>query len=119
MKARLIGVLLAAVACSDTTTTPVIVTPGPNQVFMQGSAFVPATRTVTAGTTVQFVNMDGSVIHTATSSSVPAGAAPFTSGSLSGSGSFSVMLNTPGTYAYYCVFHGAPGTGMHGTIVVN
>ena len=119
MKLRLIGVLLVAVACSDKTVTmPVIVTPGPNQVFMQGSAFVPATRTVTAGTTVQFVNMDG-VTHTATSSSVPAGASAFSSGNLSTNGTFSVMLNTPGTYAYYCVFHGAPGTGMHATIVVN
>jgi plastocyanin len=119
MKMRFLSVLLVAAACSSgSSDTTAVVTPGPNQVFMQGSAFNPATRTVTAGTTVQFVNMDG-LTHTATSSSVPAGAAVFTSGSLNMNGTFSVNLTVPGTYAYYCVFHGTPGSGMRGTIIVN
>ena len=54
-----------------------------------------------------------------TSSAVPVGASAISSGNVAGSGTFSTTFNTPGTYAYYCVFHGSPGAGMHGTIVVN
>ena len=118
MKARLLGLILVAAACSSTSVTTPVVTPAANQVFMQGSAFTPATRTVTAGTTVQWVNMDGTT-HTVTSSAVPVGASAISSGNVAGSGTFSTTFNTPGTYAYYCVFHGSPGAGMHGTIVVN
>ena len=41
-------------------------------------------------------------------------------GSFKTSGTFSHQFNTPGTYAYYCRVHGAPGgAGMHGIVVVN
>jgi plastocyanin len=32
--------------------------------------------------------------------------------------SWSTTFDTPGTYGYYCVPHGAPGSGMFGVIVV-
>jgi plastocyanin len=32
--------------------------------------------------------------------------------------SYSYTFKKPGTYAYYCSFHGSPGKGQHGTIVV-
>jgi len=32
--------------------------------------------------------------------------------------SYSYTFKQPGTYAYYCSFHGSPGKGQHGTIVV-
>jgi plastocyanin len=32
--------------------------------------------------------------------------------------SYSYTFKKPGTYAYYCTFHGSPGGGQHGTIVV-
>jgi len=118
MRIRLFAMVVVAVACSDNSSTAPVTTPGANQVFMQGSAFNPATRTVAAGTTIEFVNKDG-LVHTATSSSVPAGASAFTTGSLSLNGTASVTLSIPGTYQYYCVFHGSPGSGMRGTIVVN
>jgi len=91
--------------------------PAANQVFMQGLAFVPATRTVSAGTTVQWVNQDGTT-HTVVKDSGPAGAPAFDSGNIGSGGSFSVRFDTPGTYEYHCVIHGTPGAGMHGTIVV-
>jgi len=89
--------------------------PGPNQVFMQNQAFNPATRTVSAGTTVQWVNQDG-FAHTVIYSSGPGSA--FNSGNINGGGTFTVTFNTAGTVQYYCQIHGSPGAGMHGTIVV-
>ena len=32
--------------------------------------------------------------------------------------SFSASFPTPGSYAFFCGVHGAPGTGMHGTLTV-
>lgn len=29
------------------------------------------------------------------------------------------VMNTTGTLAYLCSFHGAPGAGMHGSITLN
>jgi plastocyanin len=89
--------------------------PGPNQVFMQNTAFNPATRTVAVGTTVQWVNHDG-FDHTVIYSSGPGSA--FNSGSIPAGGTFSVTFNTAGTVQYYCMIHGSPGAGMHGAIVV-
>jgi plastocyanin len=115
-----LGAVLAGSACSSNSYGPSgggSGQPGANQVFMQGSAFNPTTRTVSAGTTVTWVNKDG-VAHTATSSSVPAGAATFSSGNVGANGQFQVTFATAGTYQYYCTIHGSPGAGMHGTIIV-
>jgi plastocyanin len=52
--------------------------------------------------------------HTATADN-----GEFDSGSLDKGGSFSFTFTKPGTYPYYCVFHGGPGgVGMASTIVV-
>jgi plastocyanin len=66
--------------------------------------------------------------HTATASTKgPDGKAVFDSGTLKKSGaSYSFTFTKPGTYAYYCVYHGGttatgknnPVTNMNGTIVV-
>lgn len=122
-RALFVGVLVAAAACADANTAPPNLpgggsTPAANQVFMQSSAFTPVTRNVAAGTNVQWVNQDG-VTHNVTSSAVPAGASAITSGSVAGSGTFSVTLTTPGTYQYFCSIHGTATTGMHATVVVN
>ena len=29
-----------------------------------------------------------------------------------------VTFDTTGTYGYFCIPHGSPGAGMHGTIIV-
>lgn len=88
--------------------------PGANQVFMQDIAFNPSTRTVSAGTTVTWVNQDNTQ-HTVTYSSGPGSS--FNSGPLSLGASYSRTFSTAGTYQYYCMFHGSPGAGMHGTVV--
>lgn len=115
-----LGAVLVGSACSSNSYGPGSggnAQPGANQVFMQSSAFNPVTRTVAVGTLVAWVNKDGTT-HTVTSSSVPAGAATFSSGNVGGSGQFQVTFATAGTYQYYCTIHGSPGAGMHGTIIV-
>ena len=91
--------------------------PGPNQVFLENIAFVPATLTVSVGTTVQWVNQDG-ITHTVTKDSGPAGGPAFNSGNLGGGASFSVRFDVAGTYQDHCTIHGSPGAGMHGTVIV-
>ena len=112
---RLIGAaaaLAAAVACSSSTGTS---GPGPDQVFMQNTAFNPATRTVAAGTTVTWMNQDG-FAHTVTYSS--GAGSSFASASIPAGGSFTHQFTVAGTVQYYCTIHGTPTTGMHATIVV-
>ncbi len=119
--ARVIGVAVVSVAvgCSSTPTygggggggggVPA------NQVWMQGTAFNPATRTVAVHTTVTWINQDP-IGHTVTKSSGPGAA--FDSGTLGQSAQFQVTFDSAGTYEYYCKIHGSPGAGMHGTVVV-
>lgn len=108
--------LALAAACSDSYNSSMGGgnPPGPTQVFMQGSAFTPVTRTVSTGATVTWQNQDG-IVHNVTSSSGPAA---FSSGSVGASGTFAQTFTVAGTYEYYCTIHGAPGSGMHGTVVV-
>ena len=76
--------------------------------------FDPASRTVSAGATVTWTWVNtGAISHSVESVGTPS----FTSSPiLSGSGqTYSVTFNTPGTYEYQCVVHGA---AMAGTIIV-
>src|SRR5262245_23643375 len=74
--------------------------------------FMPKDLVVPAGSTVTWINKDV-VAH-----SVTADDQAFNSGLFSSGGEFSLTFDTPGTFGYYCIPHGAPGTGMVGTIVV-
>jgi plastocyanin len=62
--------------------------------------YEPATISVPAGTAVEFSNED-STPHTATSKQSGA----FETGSIDTGKSAKVILEKPGTYAYYCAFH--------------
>jgi len=78
----------------------------------QDFAFSPPTINVTAGDTVQW-SFAGASQH-----NVTAVDGSFSSASMS-TGSFSHTFSAPGTYAYFCTFHGnAQGGGMSGTVVV-
>jgi plastocyanin len=82
-------------------------------VVMQNIAFNPKTIQVKAGTTITFVNRDAAK-HTVTSDT-----GKFKSGDIASGQSFSLKLDEPGTYPYYCEFHGDKGgVDMAGTIVV-
>jgi plastocyanin len=71
--------------------------------------FSPSNFTVKVGTTVTWVNHDGTT-HTVTSK----GSSLFDSGNLLTGGSFSYKFTQTGTYRYYCTIH----PWMTGTIVV-
>ncbi len=75
-------------------------------------AFVPTIVTVKAGTTVVWVN-DDPAKHTVTADDDS-----FDSGDQNLGNTFSHTFTEPGTYPYYCRFHGDIGVGMAGTIVV-
>jgi plastocyanin len=76
--------------------------------------FNPTSVTVSAGS-VTFRWATPSHGHTLTWDSGP-GTLPANTGTIT-SGTRTVTLQ-PGTYQYHCSIHGGPGTGMHGTIVV-
>ncbi len=75
--------------------------------------FEPKSLTVTAGTTVVWT-ATGALPHTVTSDT-----GQFGSGTLNTGNTFQFTFSQPGTYAYYCQFHGTSGgVGMSGTVVV-
>lgn len=82
-------------------------------VSMQDNVFVPANITVAPGETITFTN-DGNNPHTATSDD-----GAFDTGTVNAGGSGSISIASPGTYPYFCRFHGAAGgIGMAGVITV-
>jgi plastocyanin len=77
--------------------------------------FQPKTMTVAVGDTVVW-KVEGTMGHTVTSDTgvFDSGQDPLQEGD-----TFSFTFTQPGTYPYYCRFHGGPGgVGMSGTIVV-
>jgi plastocyanin len=87
---------------------------GGASVSVLDNLFSPASLQLAAGDTLTW-SFDGAAAHTVT-----ADGGAFDSGTLNQGDGFSMMFDTPGTYAYYCNFHGAPGgVGMSGTITVS
>jgi plastocyanin len=87
--------------------------PGPDEVWMQNTAFNPSTITVDAGTTITWTNKDN-MTHTATSGTPGNPDGIFNSGNMGQNATFSFTFNTAGTYSYYCMPHSST---MHGTVV--
>jgi plastocyanin len=75
--------------------------------------FKPDDIEITAGTKVTWTNK-GKILH----SIKPNSGNMFGTKALASGKKYSYTFKTPGTYAYYCTFHGGPGRGQHGTIVV-
>jgi plastocyanin len=75
--------------------------------------FNPKSISIDPGDSITFTN-DGNVAHTATADN-----GSFDTGSVGAGESKTITIKAPGTYPYYCKFHGGPGgVGMAGTIVV-
>ena len=85
---------------SSGTTAPA------GSISMLDNRYSPASRTVSAGTSVSWVNQ-GAVPHTVTGSN-------FDSGFLMPGDTYRRTFNNPGTYSYLCTIH----PGMAGTITV-
>jgi plastocyanin len=83
-------------------------------ITMKDFEFDPKTVTITVGSSVIFSNQ-GAKKHTATADDNA-----FDTGVIApGSSSQPIKFDKPGTFLYYCQFHGGPGeTAMAGTIVV-
>jgi plastocyanin len=90
--------------------------PAPNTVQVINNQFVPATITVAVNTTVTWNWAPTALTHNITPDN-PAGV-PSQPTITSGPFTYMHTFTTPGTYDYYCIVHGAPQTGMHGTVIV-
>jgi plastocyanin len=88
-------------------------TPAANEIFIQGVAFSPPSRTVSVGTTIKWTNKDG-VTHTVTSGTPGSPSGLFDSGNLGSNGVFSFTFSQVGIFKYYCKIH----SSMTGTITV-
>jgi plastocyanin len=89
------------------------------------TVFDPETVTINAGDTVSWSNptfvthsvtFDSSQAQTASNVVLPAGVAPFDSGSMEQDQTYTHQFTVKGTYKYVCKFHEA--MGMVGTVVV-
>lgn len=81
-------------------------------ILMQDDFFEPQLDTVTVGTTVSWDN-EGNNEHTSTSDDEL-----WDSGTVAPGLDTSHTFGEEGEFPYHCTFHGAPGQGMAGTIVV-
>ncbi len=97
----------AAVGASKAPTAPSVL---PNTVVIDNFTFTPQTLTVTAGTTVTWINRDD-VPHTVASAGDPK---ILKSGVLDTDGTFQFTFTAPGRYSYFCTVH----PHMKGTVVV-
>ena len=92
-----------AVTVAPSATTAVKQAPAvktaPHEIAIDNFRFSPQTLTVSAGTTVTWVNHDD-VPHTVTSTDHI-----FGSGALDTDDHFTFTFNVPGTYAYFCSIH--------------
>lgn len=104
----LLVILCLSNSCSKSSSSNTT-NPGPNEVWIQGMAFNPATITVTAGTTITWTNKDG-IAHTVTSNT-----GAFNSGTLNADGTYSHLFSTAGSFPYHCTFH----PNMTATVIVN
>jgi plastocyanin len=75
--------------------------------------FSPKTISIDPGGSITFDNT-GNEAHTATADN-----GSFDTGNLDPGDSKTITIKAPGTYPFYCKYHGGPGgTGMSGTITV-
>ncbi|MCL4868753.1 MAG: hypothetical protein KJ063_07290 [Anaerolineae bacterium] len=99
-------------AVVDATDVPPDAPLRPQRVLLQNFTFSPATLTVLAGTTINWVNQDIAP-HNVTFADGQAASNDFGQ-----AGSFNFTLTEPGDYIIYCTLHGNPGNGMSSTITV-
>ncbi len=114
------GVAAAAPALADGKTIDVTMKNNPKAIF------VPATVNCKVGDTVTWTN-PGVITHSVTfdpaqavtkdNVALPAGVAPFDSGTMEQDGTYSHTFTVKGTYKYVCKFHEA--MGMVGTVIVS
>lgn len=83
-------------------------------VVMRDNDYLPQTLTVDPGTVVKWTN-EGRSKHNVIPDQASTG---WKSPTIKPKKSFEQKLDKPGAYGYFCTFHGAPGKGMYGTLIV-
>ena len=110
--------LLAGIVLAVPAAAAVAATPQPVHVTIHDHTFVPHVVHVKAGQAIVWLNTDQDP-HTVTSGSGGAGDDVWKSSPLIPDGqTFTVRLDRPGTYPYFCKPHQFESS-MHGTIVVS
>jgi plastocyanin len=109
--AALLAVIVGVAACSsDSPTDPPVET---TEVAVNDDFFNPQTVTVSGEETLTWTWQGGNP-HNVTWDDAPLADSPTQT-----SGSHQVTLpDQPGEYGYHCTVHGAPGQGMHGSVIV-
>jgi len=110
----LIGLLFIS-SCSKDEGSPTngASTQGANEIFISGFAFSPASKTISVGTTIKWINKDGTS-HTVTSGVPGTPSGVFNSGNFGQNGEFSFKFDQAGTFKYFCNIH----QSMTATIIV-
>jgi len=107
------GEMMDMEATEETTEDESASAGGETAIEISGFAFGAGETTVPVGTTVTWTNAD-SAPHTVTADD-----GSFVSGNMNTGDTFTFTFDEPGTYAYYCEYHGgAGGEGMAATITV-
>ncbi len=111
MRTTLVSLLTFAVMVLG--TTPSVSAQADATINMTRDAFDQTEVHISAGQTVAW-NNPNDLVHTVTADD-----SSFDSGDVAPRASYSRTFDTPGTYAYYCQYHGdVGGVGMAGVIVV-
>lgn len=101
-----LGTMFAVLLCAQTGNGPRVA------VSVKNFSFDPKEVTIASGTTVEWTDTTGK--HT-----IEADKGEFKSGSLTAGGKFEHKFDKPGTYDYFCGFHGSKGGhDMAGKIIV-
>jgi plastocyanin len=111
--AVVIAIPFAAATASVSGATTPTQSSGKTKVTVGDNFFKPQEIEVVAGTKVVWTNK-GKILHNV----VPDKGKAFGTKRISAGSSYSYKFKKPGEYPYYCSFHGAPGSGQYGTIVV-
>ena len=97
---------VSLVSCNGDEDEDMPAGPGENEVWMQNTSFVPATLTISTGTTVTWINKDN-IAHTTTSND-----GNWDSGTMNNGDTFSHTFNNTGTFDYICTIHPNVMTGQ-------
>ncbi len=81
-------------------------------IVIKNIAYHPQFDTVAVGSTVSWANTDA-ITHTVTSDS-----GVFNSGNITAGQTYKRTFSTAGVFPYHCLYHGSPGAGMYGILVV-
>lgn len=104
-----------AVEPTPTPSTIAVTVRNDNFLSARNGSVNPAVDTVAVNGTVTWTWAAGALTHNVTSTGSPS----FTSSATkSAPATHAFTFTTAGTYRYYCTIHGAPASGMRGTIVV-